>query len=918
MDAPTGGAGNDVFTATLTGTAMTLNAFDNLNGGEGNDTLVAAINGSVTPQSLAGIENITATFTGAATLSVDNAADLSVLTSQGSTAASTVSGMTTAVDVQIRDTAQAHTITYAGVAGSADAATVTLGNYTAAAAALTVAGIEALTLNSVGNANTIQTLTTANTGVLNITGDQNLTITNNLGATVTTVDASAATGAVNVDFAAGTVSATGGTGNDNFSFEAAGTVVAVGGEGNDTFIFDAVGTYTTADTVTGGDGTDTLSATAANLVTASATTPTTVRTTGIEYITAGTGVAANATIRVDNISTDATRLNLTAANAGAATFRFNAGSSELRSAVATVGAQTIDALGSESTDSITLSATAAVDFLNGQALTSTDFETVTINTSTTTTTAQTVGAIAVSATTGSQETLAFVGNNQITTGVITATGGTVDASGLTGTTGLIMVTGQNSAATITGSAGADTLFGAITTATAQTISGGAGNDSITSGAGNDTITGGAGRDTVNSGAGNDNVDLGDGNDTFNVVADANIGSSDTIVGGDGTDALGFYADMTDDAAKFQAVSGFETLRINAGAAETITMSNFLNNQTFTLIEVGASGGAGARTTVNNVGSGVTTLQLGTVTAAGVAVVADDAVTFDRLVDSSSSSLTVTHDSGGAAGNLTSLIIDDEETVTISTGTDADDDLTIDALDSADMTTLNLAGAGDIIITAFTAVSDMPTTVSAAGMTGAGATTVDLTNSTAAATMTGGVGVDTFTGGIRNDVITGAGGNDVLDSAAGNDTIDGGAGNDEITGGAGVDTLTGGSGADDFNFATGATGLTLATADTVTDFVTGSDQLDVTMTGALGAADAVVVDGTAIVDFTALVAAVDAVFTAGGANNDDAAAYFNALGTGDAYVFVDEDDSGTFDAGDTLIILSGIDTAAKIAAADFIS
>ena len=911
MDAPTGGAGNDVFTATLTGTAMTLNAFDNLNGGEGNDTLVAAINGSVTPQSLAGIENITATFTGAATLSVDNAADLSVLTSQGSTAASTVSGMTTAVDVQIRDTAQAHTITYAGVAGSADAATVTLGNYTAAGAALTVAGIEVLTLNSVGNANTIQTLTTANTGVLNITGDQNLTITNNLGATVTTVDASAATGAVNVDFAAGTVSATGGTGNDNFSFEAAGTVVAVGGAGNDTFIFDNVGTYTVADTVTGGEGTDTLSATSATLVAASATAPLVVRTTGIEYITANTAVAAAAQINLDNISADATRLNLTAANIGAATFRFNAGSSELRSAVATAGAQTIDAAGTGSDDAITLSATAAVNFLGGQALTSTDFETVTINTSTSTTTNQTVGAISIASTgTTVQESLVFTGSNQITTGVITATGGTVDASGLTGTTGLIMVTGQNSAATITGSAGADTLFGAITTATAQTISAGAGNDSITSGAGNDTITGGAGNDTVNSGAGNDNVDLGEGNDTFNVVADANITSSDTIVGGDGTDALGFYADMTDDAAKLQAVSGFETLRINAGAAETITMSNFLNNQTFTLIEVGASGGAGARTTVNNVGSGVTTLQLGTVTAAGVAVVADDAVTFDRLVDSSSSSLTVTHDSGGAAGNLTSLIIDDEETVTISTGTDADDDLTIDALDSADMTTLNLSGAGDIIITAFTAVSDMPTTVSAAGMTGAGATTVDLTNSTAAATMTGGVGVDTFTGGIRNDVITGAGGNDVLVGAAGNDTIDGGAGNDEITGGAGVDTLTGGSGADDFNFAAGAGGLTLATADTITDFVTGSDELDVDGGGAT------VADGTAIVDFAALVAAVNAVFAAG-AGNDDAVVYYNALGTGDAYAFVDEDDSGTLDADDYVFILTGINTATEIAVADFI-
>lgn len=45
--------------------------------------------------------------------------------------------------------------------------------------------------------------------------------------------------------------------------------------------------------------------------------------------------------------------------------------------------------------------------------------------------------------------------------------------------------------------------------------------------------------------------------------------------------------------------------------------------------------------------------------------------------------------------------------------------------------------------------------------------------------------------------------------------------------------------------------------------------------------------------------------------------FNALGTGNAYVFIDEDGSGAFDNGDTLVILTGVDTAAEISADNFI-
>ncbi|PWC43591.1 M10 family metallopeptidase C-terminal domain-containing protein, partial [Azospirillum sp. TSO22-1] len=56
-------------------------------------------------------------------------------------------------------------------------------------------------------------------------------------------------------------------------------------------------------------------------------------------------------------------------------------------------------------------------------------------------------------------------------------------------------------------------------------------------------------------------------------------------------------------------------------------------------------------------------------------------------------------------------------------------------------------------------------------------------------------------------------------------IQGGAGNDTLTGGGGSDTLTGAAGADWFKFGT-ADVVTGANADRITDFVAGTDMIDV--------------------------------------------------------------------------------------------
>lgn len=206
-------------------------------------------------------------------------------------------------------------VTYrqATIAGTADNQVVNLKNVNNGQ--LNIAnGIETLTINSLGTAarNTLLNSANADTGtnavaadlisgtsltkvVLNATtelgkvggraadGTTNRVATDgvgdgltgtaanllSVGARVTTVDASASTAAVNVQFVAKTdgaatnVAFTGGKGNDYVEFEV-GNVNANGGDGNDTFAFVTQragvtnSTFGAGDTIVGGAGTDTI------------------------------------------------------------------------------------------------------------------------------------------------------------------------------------------------------------------------------------------------------------------------------------------------------------------------------------------------------------------------------------------------------------------------------------------------------------------------------------------------------------------------------------------------------------------------------------------------------------------------------------------------------------------------------------
>lgn len=78
---------------------------------------------------------------------------------------------------------------------------------------------------------------------------------------------------------------------------------------------------------------------------------------------------------------------------------------------------------------------------------------------------------------------------------------------------------------------------------------------------------------------------------------------------------------------------------------------------------------------------------------------------------------------------------------------------------------------------------------------------------------------------NNIDFTGGNGNDSIVASAYNDVLKGGGGDDTLNGAGGADTLTGGAGADTFVFSTFSDSSDTA-SDTITDFDSGTDVIDV--------------------------------------------------------------------------------------------
>ncbi|UOG92063.1 MAG: hypothetical protein L3K52_18030 [Candidatus Thiothrix sulfatifontis] len=259
------------------------------------------------------------------------------------------------------------TFTDAAVRGTADASTMTLDN--ARIQALTVQengaadqGIESLTINSVGTANTVGRLFAQDLDTLTVTGDQDLRVANlfngvvngtqteavysapgfqNTAGTFDTLDASAFTGNLDVDVSGDMDANVEGTSGNNVDF------TLTGGAGDDVFRvgtgLDRVGGATDNDTIDGGAGANTVrvffdgNGGTANLVVDNGATVTNVQTLDMRY--QGTDVAATLiadTSVIGGLENVVVR-NESQLGAGAVTFQLN----EMSDAVAANGGVTI-------------------------------------------------------------------------------------------------------------------------------------------------------------------------------------------------------------------------------------------------------------------------------------------------------------------------------------------------------------------------------------------------------------------------------------------------------------------------------------------------------------------------------------------------------------------------------------------------
>lgn len=296
-DIITGTIGNDLFDAPLGNDGKeTLSDGDMLDGGAGVDTLNAVLNnGGVTPPApiLSNIENvILRSIKDASAVDLSKSSGIQSVTVQNSNGTATVLGLAAVDNLIIKNqaanvsyngsTAEALNLTLAAV-GTADTATVVdLGTATVAKATtlnatlnnanatidstiadkfttVTIAATGTNTLTLADSASTITDLTITGSGSVDLSGAA-------LTGALTTIDASANTGGVNLKVTPTAIPAegatiTGGSGNDELTFTAAPTakVTTDLGAGDDTLVIEgALGTLAVGSTFNGGDGADTL------------------------------------------------------------------------------------------------------------------------------------------------------------------------------------------------------------------------------------------------------------------------------------------------------------------------------------------------------------------------------------------------------------------------------------------------------------------------------------------------------------------------------------------------------------------------------------------------------------------------------------------------------------------------------------
>ena len=622
-----------------------------------------------------------------------------------------------------------------------------------------------------------------------------------------------------------------------------GADVFTGGKGADTFnaLFNSTNgmTFGANDILDGGDGVDTLSIQVGTTAVAGPATLRNIENVTVNFLAAGSVNMLGAT-GVTSIESNGSSAAATFSNIGSTTPTIrvsNSGQDTTFGFVASALSGTADtlnlALSAVSAGTVTLNG-GAIETLNvassGGANTLTNLVFGTAGTT----------RIVV---TGDQALNFSTNALPVATTVFDASGSTASGAGITAT------------------------FGAVATAT--TVTGGTGNDSfnITAINGTMSVSGGAGNDTIT--------------DT------SALRTTDSIDGGAGTgDVLSTTAVSAEGyiAPTVRTITGFEQLTLSTAGTGGVTLTAANVDTGITRVNIaGTAGTYGVTGPAGTFDVRPTAALGGTLTLTSTGTATTDSVS---LTAPATGAVNVF-----AGQNLT---VSKYETLTVATGTASTAAQTLGTIgitaDTGGTSALRFTGVNNISIGAATAVS-----IDASGMTGAGTFTQTAAAGTTTTSITGTANNDTILGGTAASSLTGGAGNDSITGGIGNDTINGGDGADQITGGVGRDSLTGGSGIDTFVFAANAAGAVVSSQsapDTITDFTSGTDKLQIaqTITAFLG-------------NFTTLSSAQAAVVA-------DTRANLAFFVTSENTLYVTAANTGIPVATDTVITLQGVTSLAS--------
>jgi Ca2+-binding RTX toxin-like protein len=394
-----------------------------------------------------------------------------------------------------------------------------------------------------------------------------------------------------------------------------------------------------------------------------------------------------------------------------------------------------------------------------------------------------------------------------------------------GTTENLVVNMNGGDDTFTGSNGLATLI-------SLTVDGGAGNDSIRGGDGNDKLLGGDGDDFIDGNRGSDVALMGAGNDVFQW--DPGDGS-DTVEGQSGTDTLLFNGANIAEKIDLSANGG--RLRFTRDIANIVMDTNDVETVTFNAL------GGSDTITVNDLrGTDVTQVNLN---LGGAGAPNGDGAVDSVLVNGTNSS-----DDVNVTGAGNSYMVAGLKTVVAVTGSEgANDGLFVSLLGGNDTLNASTLPAGIVSLTADGGLGN------------------DF--------LIGSAGADRLVGGDGNDQVIGGRGDDVAFLGAGNDTFtwNPGDGSDILEGEDGSDLMrfNGANIAENVDISANGSRVRFTRdvanividldgiervefnaqggADTVTvNDLTGTDlsaiRLNLSASGGDGAADNVIVNGTA--------------------------------------------------------------------------